>query len=183
MAGKNVTVQKNWFKRHKIITALGAIILVGVIVGAGNSGDMGTKGGSSNTIKTADCGVAPCADANGFTINVSGVNRNLISSNPYTQPEAGNHFVSLQVLLKNGTNSPKSANPFDFQLKDSQGQIHTIAFAVAPECESWQAVNLAAGAILGPKSLCFNAAGDIAAPLSLVWSPGFFSASKDIPLQ
>jgi len=91
--------------------------------------------------------------------------------------------VALQATLHNGSSDAKSANPFDFKLRDSKGQEHNIAFNTDPACGIWQAVDLAKAASLGPKAMCFEAAGDAAAPLTVIWSPGFFSSKVEIPLQ
>ena len=89
----------------------------------------------------------------------------------------------MQVTLHNGSSDKKSANPFDFKLRDSNGQEQHIAFSIDPACGTWQAVDLAPGASLGPKPLCFEASGTPDKALTVIWSPGFFSSEGREPLQ
>jgi len=179
--------KKNWFARHKVISVILGLVVIGIIAsaagGSKNNQSSSSKGGNASNTSSTSCSPGPCANAGGFTVSVSGLNRNTPSNNEFSQPEQGNHFVSMQVTMKNGTKDSKSANPFDFKLRDAQGQEHDIAFATAAGCDTWQAVDLAAGATLGPKPLCFEASGDPSAKLTLLWSPGFFSSQEQIPLQ
>ncbi len=161
----------------------GLLVLLIIIVAIANAGNKATVGGGNpSSGQATSCAPKPCADADGFKVNVSGLNRNA-SASEFTPPEAGNHYVVMQVTMKNDSNDSKNANPFDFKLRDSKGQEHDITFASGGGCDTWQAVDLAKGASLGPKPLCFQASGDPNAALTLIWSPGFFSSKVDIPLQ
>jgi len=184
-----VAQKKGHMGRNLGIGCLGLIILVviiGVAASSGNKSSNNTSSGGSsgggNNQTTGTCSPKPCANADGFTVTVSGVNRNL-PAGEFNKPEAGNHFVAMQVTLHNGSSDKKSANPFDFKLRDANGQEHDIAFSTDPACGTWQAVELANAASLGPKPLCFEASGTPDKPLTVIWSPGFFSSKVEIPLQ
>lgn len=173
--------------RNLGIGCLGLIVLIVIIVVAtsGNKSNNTTVtngGGGGGGSQQGTCSPKPCANADGFTVSITGLNRNL-PPGEFIKPEAGNHFVAMQVTLNNGSSDSKNANPFDFKLKDSKGQVHDIAFNTDPACGIWQAVDLAKGASLGPKPMCFEAAGDAASALTIIWSPGFFSSKVEIPLQ
>jgi hypothetical protein len=156
-------------------------IVAVVAIALSSSGTNGGRGGAP-TGQTASCSPKPCGNADGFTVSVSNLNRN-VPAGTFVNAEPGNHFVTMQATLHNGSGDSKSANPFDFKLRDPQGQEHDIAFSDADACGTWQAVDLSVGASLGPKGLCFQAAGDPNGKLSVIWSPGFFSSKVDIPLQ
>lgn len=162
----------------------GLVVLLIIIVAIASGGNKGASvsGGNPGGGQATSCSPKPCADADGFKVNITGLNRNATASE-FTPPETGNHYVVMQVTMKNDSNDSKSANPFHFKLRDSKGQEHDISFAVGGGCDTWQAVDLAKGASLGPKPLCFQASGDPNAPLTLIWSPGFFSSKVEIPLQ
>ncbi len=152
--------------------------IVGIIALAGSIGK--STGGTAS--HSNSCSPKPCANADGFTVTISSINRNA-PKGAFISPEAGNHIVTMQVTMHNGSSDKQNANPFDFKLRDPLGQEHDIAFSDAAGCDTWQAVDLAAGASLGPKPLCFEAAGDPNGKLILVWSPGFFQSPQEIPLQ
>ena len=179
-----VPPKKGHMGRNLGIGCLGLILLTIVIVALsvsrGGSSTTSSSGGGSG--RTASCSPTPCANADGFAVSISNLNRNA-PAGQFIKPEAGNHFVIMQTTLHNGSGDSKSANPLDFKLRDLQGQEHAIAFSDTPGCETWQAVDLAVNASLGPKGLCFEAAGDPNGKLTIIWSPGFFSSKVEIPLQ
>jgi hypothetical protein len=120
------------------------------------------------------CSPSPCANYKGYVLIVSGIIRNA-PAGEFSKPESGNHFVIVYLNFKNGSNDNQRPDTFCCKLTDSVGVTRDQSFSAVgvPGCESWQGVELATGASLGPKSLCFEAGGDPSAPLTLVWSPSF----------
>lgn len=164
-----------------LIVLIVLIVVLAVIGGSKVSVTSGTNSGGTPKGGQTACTPAPCAIESGYTLQVSGVNRNLPPSE-FNNPETGNHFVAMQVTLTNGGDSSQSANPFDFKLRDASGVAHDIAFSLDPQCTTWAAVDIAKGGKLGPKPLCFEASGPPAAKLTLVWSPGFFNSPLELDL-
>ena len=138
---------------------------------------------SNQTIQRnqGNCSPKPCANSAGTVVTVSGVQRTA-AAGALRPPESGNHYVAMQVSFHNGSASEVHANPFNFVLKDAAGIKHTVTVVLgAPECATWEAVNLSPGANLTSKPLCFEASGNGDGPLTLVWTPAFVDIS--IPLQ
>jgi hypothetical protein len=157
------------------------IIIIAVAAG-GSKNSPGSGGNPGNNGSATSCSPAPCGNADGEQVSVSGLNRNL-PADEFDKPEAGNHFVALNVTFVNNSTDSKATNPYDCKLRDAAGNTHDIAFSANPVCNTWQAVDLGKGSTLGPKPLCFEAGGAPAGALTLVWTPGFFNSPIDIPLQ
>jgi uncharacterized protein DUF4352 len=185
--------------RNVGIGALGCLVLLITIpiVGAFGSGLFGLTPSSHNTSQNgstlasprstasaataAGCSPQPCASGYSLTVHISGLNRN--EPLGFFKPEAGNHLVLMQMTMHNdGGQDAKSINPFDFKLRDTAGVAHSVTFSDAPGCDLWSGVELAPGATYGPKPLCFEASGDPTGSLTLLWSPGLFSATQEIRL-
>jgi hypothetical protein len=145
----------------------GTIALVVIIIVAISAGlSKATQPTAGNT----NCSPAPCGNDSGFSVTVSNIQRSL-PAGQFLQPEAGNHYVKVDVTFRNTDSSEHNANPLNFVLKDATGVKHTVTISDAAGCSVWEAVNLTQGATLGPKSLCFEAAGDPTGKLTLVWTP------------
>lgn len=172
-------MKKLWFS----LAAAAALVLAAC--GSTSTGSSsGSAGGQPAAAKPSApaCSPAPCATKNGVTVTVSNLNRNVPPAE-FEQLPAGTHYVSLMVGFKNVGDQEYNANPITFVLKDSTGVKHQLAFTMAAGCTSWQAVNLTKGAALAPQPLCFQAAGDPNAPLTLVWTPTLLDGDQNIPLQ
>lgn len=69
---KDETVKKNWFLRHKVLTVIGAIVVIAIISSAANSG----KSSNSQSVPAASTGAqpataTPASDASKMTISNS----------------------------------------------------------------------------------------------------------------
>ena len=129
---------------------------------------------ATSSIVGPPCTPAPCGAHDGYALIINGVNRNA-PGNDFSKPEAGNHFVIVTLTFVNNSNDTQHPDSFCCKVTDSTGVTRSDSFTAAGinGCDSWQAVDLAKGARLGPKTLCFEAAGDPNAQLTLVWSPSF----------
>jgi hypothetical protein len=129
------------------------------------------------------CSPSPCAAYNGYVLLVTGIDRNA-PAGEFSKPEAGNHFVIVTLVFKNDSNDPQRPDSFCCKLTDSTNVTRDESFSAVglPGCEAWQAVELAQGASLGPKNLCFEAGGDPAASVTLVWSPSFGAPDMKIKI-
>ena len=121
-----------------------------------------------------------CGNSNGYTLTLNYAERNA-PPGPYTKPEPGNHLVIVTMTFKNGSKDTQSPDSFCCRVTDSLGVTRSETFSTAAGCDSWQGVELAPGASLGPKNMCFEAGGDPNARLILVWSPSFFATDVRIP--
>jgi hypothetical protein len=169
--------KKPFYKRPLPLTCLGVVVLLIIIIiaisAAANKAIQPTAG-------NAYCSPTPCGQYAGLTVNVLDVNRNA-PADEFSHPEAGNHFVKLDVQFKSAADGETHANPLQFVLLDPAGVKHSTTVISAAGCQIWSAVNLTKGAQLGPKPLCFEASGDLNGKLTLVWTPGL--SDVNIPLQ
>jgi hypothetical protein len=116
------------------------------------------------------CSPMPCGYADGTIVSFSAVNPDA-PPGAFVLPE-GYHLVLMQITMFNGSSETRNVSPSDFELHDATGFMRGAEFPNVPGCDSWQAADVAPGASLGPKPLCFEAAGDPRGLLSLEWSPG-----------
>jgi hypothetical protein len=161
-----------WIKGCGIAAAVGLVLFIGIVVLFGVCTANVAKNISQNTGKQTSgaCSPQPCANANGWNVYVSDVNKNAQSA---TAPEAGNTYVTLNVRFKNDTADEQHANPTEFVLRDSTGVKHSETWlGGAAGCDSWEPVNLTKGATFGPRCIAFQAkVGDNA--LVLTWTSVF----------
>lgn len=94
--------------------------------------------------------------------------------------QSGNEYVIVNVTIKNAGNENISYNPYDFQLKNSNGNIVDGAFAMINQDTQLQSGELAAGGEVSG-SLAFEApVGD--ENLELIYKPSFWS-DKNITVK
>lgn len=169
-------------KKLLLSLAAGAALVLAACGSSTTPSSSGSAGGQPAAKATPACSPAPCATKDGVTVTVSNLNRN-VPPGEFDQLPAGTHLVSVMVGFKNAADQEYNANPTSFVLKDSTGVKRQLTFTTATGCTSWQAVNLTKGAALAPQPLCFQAAGDPNAPLTLVWTPTLLAGDQNIPLQ
>jgi hypothetical protein len=138
-----------------------------------------TKAPAPAAPKAAAC-TAPCANADGWIVQVAGYKYGADSGNEFEKPEAGNVYVTVNVTFINHTSQEQNANPTTFVLQDANGIKHTTTFIDG--CPTFDPVNLTKGSQLGPKCIVFEAAAGKPSPLTLVWTPQLFGGS-DHPIK
>jgi hypothetical protein len=123
--------------------------------------------------RDGSCAPQPCANDNyGWIVNVNRVQYDAPGGS-YSQPEAGNVFVLVDVTFTNKLAGEQHANPTQFVLLDGAGIKHTWRPFLDGPCATWEPVNVTRGASFGPKCLSFEAAAGKPAGLVLVWTPSF----------
>ena len=61
-------------------------------------------------------------------LTVIAFENNVISTNQFMQPQDGNKFIAVEVKITNLGTKIENANPFDFQLKDSDDYSYDYSF-------------------------------------------------------
>jgi hypothetical protein len=160
------------YPRLLVYGAIGAAILVvgTVAVLAYQSLQVGFQPPTvSSPLPALECTPAPCANLQGYTLWVTGLN-------------AQSDLVTMQITFRNSSDSTHAA-PADLELIDSQAHVSRPAFD-APGCTPWSRHEFNHGATYGPITVCFRASGT-SPPLVLRWSPdfGFTCCQTDIKLS
>lgn len=120
----------------------------------------------------AACSPRPCADAGGYRMDVTGVQRS-------------DGIVRLQVSFRVSGRSNMHAEPADFRLEQG-GTTYRPYFDAAAGCAAWPRTQIPDGASLGPEAVCFRPAST-AGRLTLNWNPDlgiteYFSSGYDLVL-
>lgn len=125
--------KQNWFKRHKILTVIGVIILIGIIASAAGGGDKTSTNSSSSdgsgvtkaenkpsaTVKLNE----PARDGK-FEFVVKGVEcgKTTIGTNEYLTKKAQGQFCLMTVNIKNIGNEAQGFFGSDQKLLNAQSQ-------------------------------------------------------------
>jgi len=144
MADKNKETKKNWFARHKFLTVVLAIVVIGIVVMSSSSSD---KTGTDNTAKTdkkvttAKIG-EPARDGK-FEFTVKGLEcgKASVGSNQYLTKTAQGQYCLLSVTVKNIGNEKQSLFSANQKLLDVSNKEYsaddTATIYAAPEGSSW----------------------------------------------
>jgi hypothetical protein len=158
------------FGSATVCIAATAVFLIAAADSCGSS-----KGPSPNKVNRLDAAI------DGYELKVIDVIRDAPASRG-ARLDAGNHPVRLTVIFINNSSHFQHAASFCCKLKDSTGVIHNSDYS-ASDCYLWAGIDLEKGANSGPRAICFQAAGDPRAPLTLIWSPSFGKSGMAIALQ
>lgn len=137
MAGND----KNWFARHKVLTVILAVVVIGGIAGAmgGSKNDTVTNTGSNNSTQTdkaeekTEFKVGETATFDDKSITVTDVQRNYSTGNQFAQPESGKEFVIVTVNIVNNSSSTLDYNTYEFKVQDSNGVQQNEALTALSE--------------------------------------------------
>lgn len=180
--GKNK--EGNWFSRHKVLTVILVIIVIGSIGGAMGGGDKAQvvdKNEDNSTTEQSKSEktqfkVDEVISFDDKEVTVSNIERNWNSGNQFITPDSGNEFVKVQVTIKNSSSDQISYNTFDWKMKDSSGVIKDVdssAFSVDGGLNSGE---LAEGGQVAGFLVFQVPAGD--SGLVLQYSPTFWTNKK-----
>jgi hypothetical protein len=131
----------NWFKKHKVLTVIIAIVILGGIAGAGGSKTDNTSSNSSTSTGTStqkteektEFAVGETINIDSRQLTVTNVERNYQTGNQFSQPESGNEFVLVTVNIQNNSKSDLMYSTFNFQLQDTNGVKHNEAIMAITE--------------------------------------------------
>lgn len=121
---------KRGLKRKKVNSILLAIFLVGglTFIGCSSEGVDNNKK-SEATEETKDT-YAINEEAKIKDVSVTVTNVEKSAGSDYDKPKDGMEYVIVTVKIKNLGKDKISYNPFDYKMKNSQGQITTQAFTI-----------------------------------------------------
>lgn len=136
---KDDTGKRSWFARHKVLTGLLILLVIGGIAGAtggGNSSSSnGVEGKASNETKTyrftdrADKQKGDVETLPGETATVGGIKMTLTNVEYKTQlsefetADAGKTYMTADVALENTSDKTEAYNVFDFRIQTAGGQV------------------------------------------------------------
>lgn len=119
----------------------------------------------------ASCSPRPCADAGGYRMDVTDVQRT-------------SGVVRLQVTFRVDGLTNMHAEPVDFSLRQGGRTYHP--WFNGSTCPDWPRTQIPDGASLGPRVVCFKPA-TTDGRLTLNWNPDlgiteYFSSGYDVPI-
>jgi hypothetical protein len=149
---------KSWYARHKVLTVIGVLVLLGLVGSAFAPKD--STGVSTTPASNAQAATPPKPAAKvGDVINVGGDKGLAITltqvidpatpASQYISPDAGTRYVSALITITNkGTASVKDDANNDVTLIGSDNQSQTSNFTPVAECTDFAngVFNIAGGA-------------------------------------
>ena len=193
---------RNWFARHKVLSALGGLILLGIIISAvsgGGSGD-GTTNASddaatnntSDNAGTTPSKAAPAAQAPkvkyagqlkddklaggtgkpGAAVSLSGWTVTASALKP-TKSALGTNLCTA-VVMTNRDDKQQEYNGLSWKLQTPGGDVQDITFTGDNDLSNG---GLAPGGKVA-KNVCFDDKGGGAGQYVLSWTPDIFSSKK-----
>jgi hypothetical protein len=122
----------SWFKRHKILTVFGALVLVGIIATAAGSGtDSKTTGGTSSdnkkesTAQAAKVGDAVRDGKFEFTVQSIECGKSSVGASQYLTKTAQGQYCLLKVSIKNIGDEKQSLLSSNQYLYNASGQKYS----------------------------------------------------------
>lgn len=190
--------QRNFFMRHKIITGfliLLAIIFIGVLgSGEDQSNNNTSSTESENTEQTStednaseesseneeldktEFAIGEPAELNGQVVQVTEVTKS--NGNQFDTPSEGNEYVIVNVTIDNNSDKEISYNPFNFKMKNSNGQIEDQGLIMVDQDTSLSSGQLAPGGTVSG-TLSFEEPIDDSG-LQLIFEPSFWNEEQII---
>ncbi len=139
--------KKNWFARHKVLSVILGLIVLGIIgsaVGGGNkTGNTPTTSKSSTEKKAATAKIGEAANDGKFEFTVSSVEcgKTSVGTNQYLTKQAQGQFCLLSVTVKNIGNEKQSlfsANQYLYNASNQKFSADdTATLYASPNGNSW----------------------------------------------
>ena len=155
-----------WFKKHKILSIIGGLVLIGIIGSAASSGSNPTvtttptsttttttasnnsKSSKSTNSASKKSSSTPATASVGSTIDIGGSKGLAVTLNSvidpasgadqYTTPNAGYRFVAADVkIVNNGTAAFSDDANSDITIIGSDNQTYTADFDSVSECTNF----------------------------------------------
>lgn len=125
---------KNWFVRHKILTGILVLVVLGVIVSAAgggtdtssnqanNSGSSDTSASEKSAATTAKIGEAARDGKFEFTVTAFKCGAKTLGDNEFLREEAQGQFCVMDVTVKNIGNEAQTFFTSEQKVKNAEGQ-------------------------------------------------------------
>lgn len=136
---------KSWFARHKILTVIGAFIIIGVIGSAASGGSQNNDSATQSTTESdqkAEAGNTlarigePARDGKfEFVVNSIKCGEKTVGTNPYLQSTASGQFCRLNLSIKNIGDKAQSLFADNQKLLDVQGREYSYSFTATSYAE------------------------------------------------
>ncbi|WP_330475274.1 DUF4352 domain-containing protein [Terrabacter sp. C0L_2] len=136
--------RKSWFARHKIITGLLALVLIGVVASAVNGGGSGSPTTTSPSAAGGQGGDAPAADTPAaakvgqkvrdgqFEFTVTKVQKGVKSvGDQYLNEKAQGQFVLVNVTVSNIGDAAQTLSDSSQKVRDAKGREFSSDTAAA----------------------------------------------------
>lgn len=120
MLEKLITPRKNYIQR--IWQLILIVMLLPVLTNSGFA-QPGSSDPSKSTAKEKISAETLIEDTE-ILVKVVSVKDNVVSANEYIKPDAGNKFVSVQVVIENKSLDEWEVKPDEFKLKDAEGSVY-----------------------------------------------------------
>jgi hypothetical protein len=203
-AASPAPARKNFFARHKVLTVLGAVVILIVVIGIASGAqsksstpDAAKSSATSGASGTPSASASPAAKKDTlpglktpvvkgkleFTVlSVESVGTRVGSD--ILNTTAQGQFIVLTVRVKNVSDSPQTFLINNVQLKDAQGRSYdadsTATIYAAPNAQTWIANINPGNTVEGP--IVFDIPTG-AAPTTLVAKDSLFSGGVAIALR
>lgn len=136
--------------KRKILVALGLVVVLGtVVIGCGSETSTQAEVSKDKPVaaeqkqEEKQYKIGDTVDIKGMKLMVDDVT--VSSGSDYDKPKEGNEFVIVKLTIKNDSDKNISYNPFDYSIKNSNGQITQSAFTITDSDTALSSGELAAG--------------------------------------
>lgn len=132
MAKNKSDDKRNWFMKHKILTVIGVLFLLGII-GSAASGNKTTTTSSSNSTPTSETksdelakiGTAVTDGKFAFTVKSVTCGKTSVGTNQFLTKEAQGQFCLLDITVKNTGDEAQSLFSSNQKLLNASGQKYS----------------------------------------------------------
>jgi hypothetical protein len=132
---KDSTKDKNWFKRHWILSSIGGLILLFILIGAFSGEDAGVATPSSEEIGEENVveeeveelyGLGDKVEVGSFAYVFNSFDRTSSIGSQFMSEEADGEYIIFEVSVENIGSESESLSDENFKLIDEQGRKHSV---------------------------------------------------------
>ena len=117
--------QRNWFAKHKVLTVILVLILIGMASSSGNKGGSSNSSNSGSTKNESNNVVAKIGDAvtaNDLSFTVTDISKAKSLGNSYSKKESQGTFNVITLNIKNTGKETATIDSSMMKITDSQGR-------------------------------------------------------------
>jgi hypothetical protein len=124
------TKDKNWFKKHWILSSLGGLILLFILIGAFSGNDNATetssKNDGENIIEEEIYGLGDKVEVGSFAYTFNSFKRASSIGNSFLNEQADGEYIIFEVSVENIGSESESLTDDNFKLIDDQDREHSV---------------------------------------------------------